>query len=90
MWGNGNAVDMTGDRLLDGGLRMAWVLRLVETEIGGPARIIDVMDIRPLGDLGDIAKLCDRAREGGLTLSEAKQNLARLQAPAVSLRRLWS
>ena len=51
---------------------MAWVLRLVETEIDDPARVIDVMDIRPLGALGDIANL-------GLTLSEAKQILARLQ-----------
>jgi hypothetical protein len=50
---------------------MGWVLRLVETEIDGPARVIDVQDIGPLGALGDIAKL-------GLTLAEAKQILARL------------
>jgi hypothetical protein len=36
---------------------MAWVLRLVETGIDSPARVIDVMDIWPLGDLGDIVKL---------------------------------
>jgi hypothetical protein len=47
---------------------MAWVLRLVETGIDGPARVIDVQDIRPLGSLGEIAKL-------GLTLAEAKQIL---------------
>jgi hypothetical protein len=45
---------------------MGWILRLVETGIDSPPRVIDVMDIAPLGDLGDIAKL-------GLTLSEAKQ-----------------
>jgi hypothetical protein len=58
---------------------MAWVLRLVETEIDGPARVIDVMDIRPLGALGDIANL-------GLTLSEAKQILARLQQAVVAVQ----
>jgi hypothetical protein len=67
------------DRLLAGGLRMAWVLRLVETEIDDPARVIDVMDIRPLGALGDIANL-------GLTLSEAKQILARLQQAVVAVQ----
>jgi hypothetical protein len=58
---------------------MAWVLRLVETGIDGPARVIDVTDIRPLGALGDIANL-------GLTLSEAKQILARLQQAVVSVQ----
>ena len=37
------------------------------------------MDIRPLGDLGDIAKL-------GLTLSKAKQILARLQQVVVAVQ----
>ena len=58
---------------------LALVLRLVETGNDGPARIIDVMDIRPLGVLGDIAKL-------GLTLSEAKQILARLQQVVVAVQ----
>jgi hypothetical protein len=58
---------------------MGWVLRLVETGIDSPPRVIDVMDIRPLGDLGDIANL-------GLTLSEAKQILARLQQVAVAVQ----
>jgi hypothetical protein len=58
---------------------MAWVLRLVETGIDSPARVIDVMDIRPLGGLGDIAQL-------GLTLSEAKQILARLQQVVVTVQ----
>jgi hypothetical protein len=58
---------------------MGWVLRLVETGIDSPPRVIDVLDIRPLGDLGDIAKL-------GPTLSEAKQILARLQQAMVSVQ----
>jgi hypothetical protein len=58
---------------------MGWVLRLVETGINSPSRVIDVMDIRPLGDLGDITKL-------GLTLSEAKQILARLQRAVVAIQ----
>jgi hypothetical protein len=58
---------------------MAWVLRLVETGIDGPARVIDVEDIRPRGGLGEIAKL-------GLTLAEAKQILARLQQTIVAVQ----
>ena len=58
---------------------MGWVLRLVETGIDGPARVIDVLDIRPLGGLGEIAKL-------GLTLAEAKQILARLQQAVVAVQ----
>ena len=49
---------------------------MVETGIDGPAWVIDVLDIRPLDGLGEIAKL-------GLTLAEAKQILARLQQVAV-------
>ena len=58
---------------------MGWVLRLVETGIDGPARVIDVLDVRPLGGLAEIAKL-------GLTLAEAKQILARLQQAVVSVQ----
>jgi hypothetical protein len=58
---------------------MAWVLRLVETGIDSPSRVIDVLDIRPRGDLGDIANL-------GLTLAEAKQILARLQQAVVAVQ----
>src|ERR1700761_9619545 len=58
---------------------MAWVLRLVETGIDGPARVIDVMDITPVGALGDMSKL-------GLMLSEAKQILARLQQAVVAIQ----
>jgi hypothetical protein len=58
---------------------MAWVFGLVETGIGGPARVIDVMDIRPPGALEDISNL-------GLTLSEANQIMARLQLAVVSVQ----
>jgi hypothetical protein len=58
---------------------MGPVLRLVETGIDSPPRVIDVIDIKPLGDLGDIARL-------GLTLSEAKQILARLQQVVVAVQ----
>jgi hypothetical protein len=58
---------------------MGWVLRLVETGVDSPPRVIDVMDIEAFGDLGDIAKL-------GLTLSEAKQILARLQQMVVAIQ----
>src|SRR5260370_2646734 len=56
---------------------MGWVLRLVETETDGPAEGVDVMEIRPARDLGDIANL-------GLTLSEAKQLLTRVQQAVVA------
>jgi hypothetical protein len=56
---------------------MGWVLRLVETGIDGPGRVIDVIDIRQLGGLDDIASL-------GLSLAEAKQILARLQQAVVA------
>jgi hypothetical protein len=58
---------------------MAWVLRLVETGIDRPSRVIDVLDIRPRGDLADIANL-------GLMLSEAKPILARLQQALVAVQ----
>jgi hypothetical protein len=58
---------------------MTWVLRLVETESDGPARVIDVMDITRFGAFGDISKL-------GLMLSEAKQILARLQQAVVAIQ----
>jgi hypothetical protein len=58
---------------------MEWVLRLVETGIDSPARSIDVMVIRPLGDLSEIANL-------GLTLAEAKQIFAHLQQVVVAVQ----
>jgi hypothetical protein len=51
---------------------MGWVLRLIETGVPSPAQDLDVMEISRLGDLGDISNQ-------GLTLSEAKQLLTRVQ-----------
>jgi hypothetical protein len=72
---------------------MAWVLRLVETGIDDPARIIDVMDIRPLGALGDIANLGLRPSKSWRACSKSwslcKLTITRLYAriapPAVML-----
>lgn len=56
---------------------MGWVLRLVEMGPGGETRSVDLLEIdRPTG-LADIANL-------GLTLSEAKQLLARVQQGVVT------
>jgi hypothetical protein len=74
----GRSIDVP-DRLLAGSSRMGWGLRLVETGIDGPSRVTDVLDIRPLGGLGEIAKL-------GRTLAEAKQTLARLQQVVVAVQ----
>jgi hypothetical protein len=59
---------------------MEWVLRLVETGIDGPARVIDVTDLKPTGSLGDIGNL-------GLTLPEAKLLLGQVQQVVVWDRR---
>ncbi len=51
---------------------MAWILRLVKTGAEGEGAFTDIMEIRKPDDLGAIANL-------GLTLSEAKLLLARVQ-----------
>jgi hypothetical protein len=56
---------------------MGWVLRLVETGTGSPARDVDIVEISRPPELGDIANL-------GLTLAEAKQLLARVQQALVA------
>jgi hypothetical protein len=56
---------------------MEWMLRLVETGIDGQSRSFDVMEISRPDGLGDLANL-------GLTLSEAKQLLARVQQDVVA------
>src|SRR4051812_49806788 len=56
---------------------MGWVLRLVETGTDTRARSVDVMEISRPDDLRDLASL-------GLTLSEAKQLLARVQQAVVA------
>ena len=49
---------------------MEWILKLAAAWDEGPC--VDIMEIRKPDDLGDIANL-------GLTLTEAKQLLARVQ-----------
>src|SRR4051812_50098782 len=56
---------------------MGWVLRLVETGTDTRAQSVDVMEISRPNDLRDLASL-------GLTLSEAKQLLARVQQAVVA------
>jgi len=56
---------------------VAWMLRLVKTGAEGEGPCTDVMEINRPGDLGDIANL-------GLTLSEAKRLLARVQQEIVA------
>ena len=56
---------------------MGWMLRLVETGTDSRARSVDVLEISRPDDLSDIANL-------GLTLSEAKQLLARVQQSVVA------
>jgi hypothetical protein len=63
---------------------MEWKLRLVGTEIDGQSRSIEVTAISRPGGFGDIADLGDRAREGGLTLAEAKQLLVLVQQEVVA------
>src|SRR3954466_10547933 len=56
---------------------MGWVLRLVETGVGGSGRSVDVMEIILPRDLGDIADL-------GLTLLQGKQLVALVQQEIVA------
>jgi hypothetical protein len=58
---------------------MGWVLRLVETEVDGSSRSVDVMVIDPSGDLDDIAAL-------GLTLAQGKQLVALVQQEIVTVQ----
>ena len=56
---------------------MRWVLQLVETGTDSRTRGVDVLEISRPNDFGDI-------RDLGLTLSEAKQLLARVQQAVVA------
>ena len=58
---------------------MGLVLQLVETRAGSKAHCINVLELSRPGDLRDIANL-------GLTLSEAKQLLARVQQAVVAVQ----
>src|ERR1700685_1411525 len=76
-WGYGAGSDTTVFVFLTGGSCMGWILRLVETGPDITADGVDLIEIdRPIG-LAEIANL-------GLTLSEAKQVLARMQRALVA------
>jgi hypothetical protein len=60
---------MTGRVCARLGMRMRWVLRLVETGVEGAVRSADVLEIVRPGDLGDLADL-------GLTMADGRQLLA--------------
>ena len=76
-WGYGAGSDTTVFVFLTGGSCMGWILRLVETGPDITADGVDLIEIdRPTG-LAEIANL-------GLTLSEAKQVLARMQRALVA------
>src|SRR5271163_2887712 len=63
---------MTGQEMLTWGSSMRWVLRLIETGMSSGVAGVDVMEISRPDGASNIADL-------GLTLSEAKQLLARVQ-----------
>jgi hypothetical protein len=63
---------------------VASIARLVKTGADGEKQCTNVLKINPPDDLGDIANLGHRAREGGLTLSEGKLLLAGLQQEIVA------
>src|ERR1700752_3871231 len=68
---------MTGQEMLTWGSSMRWVLRLIETGMPSGVAGVDVMEISRPDGAGNIADL-------GLTLSEAKQLLARVQQAIVA------
>ena len=74
--------DMTGRVFSWLGIRMGWVLRLVETGVDGSSRSVDVMAIDRPGDLGDIADL-------GLTLAQGKRLVALVQQEIVTAQNLF-
>jgi len=59
------------------GLRMEWVLRLVETGVTGSSRSHDVQEIDRPGGLGELEEL-------GWTLVNGKQLLAQVQQAVVA------
>jgi hypothetical protein len=68
---------MTGQEMLTWGSSMRWVLRLIETGMPSGVAGVDVMEISRPDGASNIADL-------GLTLSEAKQLLARVQQAIVA------
>ena len=76
-WWDVAGIDMTGQEMLTWGSSMRWVLRLIETGMPSGVAGVDVMEISRPDGASNIADL-------GLTLSEAKQLLARVQQAIVA------
>ena len=76
-WWDVAGIDMTGQGMLTWGASMRWVLRLIETGMPSGVAGVDVMEISRPDGASNIADL-------GLTLSEAKQLLARVQQAIVA------
>jgi hypothetical protein len=76
-WWDLAGFDMTGQEMLTWGSSMRWVLRLIETGMPSGVAGVDVMEISRPDGASNIADL-------GLTLSEAKQLLARVQQAIVA------
>jgi hypothetical protein len=68
---------MTGQEMLTRVSSMRWVLRLIETGMPGRVAGVDVTEISRPDGASNMADL-------GLTLSEAKQRLARVQQTIVA------
>ena len=76
-WWDLAGIDMTGQEMLTWGSSMRWVLRLIETGMPSGVAGADVMEISRPDGASNIADL-------GLTLSETKQLLARVQKAIVA------
>jgi hypothetical protein len=76
-WWDVARIDTTGREMLTWGSPMRWVLRLIETGMPSGVAGVDAMEISRRDGASNIADL-------GLTLSEAKQLLARVQQAIVA------
>ena len=76
-WWDLAGIDMTGQEMLTWGSSLRWVLRLIETGMPSGVAGVDVMEISRPDGASTIAY-------PGLTLSEAKQRLARVQQTIVA------
>ncbi|HZY58748.1 MAG TPA: hypothetical protein VFE56_03225, partial [Candidatus Binataceae bacterium] len=70
-------IDMTGREMLTWGSSMRWILQLIEAGMPSGVAGVDIMEISRPDGASNIADL-------GLTLSEAKQLLARVQQAIVA------
>ena len=76
-WWDLAGIDMTGREMLTWGSSMRWILQLIEAGMPSGVAGVDIMEISRPDGASNIADL-------GLTLSEAKQLLARVQQAIVA------